>query len=920
MSDPTDTEAGATDVTKREGGEKSARHDVMPAYLDRGTPIGRYVVLERLGEGGMGVVYSAFDPELDRKVAVKLLQGKSGGDASQVSGDQAWLLREAQALARLSHPNVVSVHDVGTLPGDRVFVAMELVDGVTLRKWMKAEVRPWRDVLPVMIAAGQGLAAAHAAGLVHRDFKPDNVLVGHDGRVRVMDFGLAKVRPGIDSGPVPRISASELNIEAKSPLTDSLTVAGTVLGTPAYMAPELYAGGTADAASDQFSFGVALFEALFGARPFVKEQLVPTRPEPPKPKLPDGTKVPARIQRTVLRAIAIDPAQRFPSMAALLDELGNDPNAARRRTVLALGLGAVVLAGGGGVYIAVTRAAPEPCKGIDQRLAGVWDPALKQKVRAGFMATKRSYAAQAFAQVERSFDAYAQEWVATATDSCRATRVRRDQTEEVLSLRQLCLDQRLAELGALAQALVDPHPLILDKADKLARELEPLAACSNVAALRAPDQPTPEQRAQIEGPSKQLAEAKAQLIAGKYLPALVSSQKAVDTAVKLNYLPLLAEASAIRGAALVSTGNFVDGATAYTQAVWTGMRGKRDDVVAGAALANAMLAAEARGKPSEAMIWLELGEASARRVGLERVMGARFGMVRGLVAALAGDYPTAIAQHEKSFAAAERQFGKDNPALWADELLLATTLTRGLAYARALPHYEHARAVREKMVGPDHPDIALTLSNSGICYMHLGDYKKAREVYERALAIREKTYGKQSPLIVGTLINFAELIAKSDPATALPMIERALVLAKQLPGVEHPTYHEGATTYIDVLWRAGRAAEGRKVSEDTFAIERRVKSVTLPGTLTVRAELELAQRAWADAARFAEEAIKIFEEHSGENPELWRPLFALAAAKLGLGDRAAAKVVVERALAIAENAGIGDYHLAELRTLHARTK
>jgi serine/threonine protein kinase len=225
-------DAPPTEATKREGHLHSERSPKgQPEYLARGTLIGRYVIIEKLGEGGMGVVYSAYDPELDRKVAIKLLQARPGG--SESGGGQAWLLREAQALARLQHPNVVGVHDVGTLSGDRVFVAMELVEGKTLRKWLKGEQRSWREVIPVLVEAGKGLAAAHAAGLVHRDFKPDNVLVGDDGRVFVMDFGLARLRPGGDTGPVPRTSASDLQIEAKSPLTDSLTMVGSVIGTPA---------------------------------------------------------------------------------------------------------------------------------------------------------------------------------------------------------------------------------------------------------------------------------------------------------------------------------------------------------------------------------------------------------------------------------------------------------------------------------------------------------------------------------------------------------------------------------------------------------------------------------------------------------------------------------------------------------------
>ncbi len=328
---PTDRDSildGDAVATKRDGpGERGW------ARLSKGTLVDRYVVLEEIGAGGMGVVYAAYDPELDRKIAIKLLQH------GVITNDKAWLLREAQALARLSHPNVIAVHDVGSLPDDRVFVAMELVEGVTLRTWLERAPRRWREVLPVLRSAGAGLAAAHRAGLVHRDFKPDNVLVGEDGRVRVLDFGLARPRRDTDP-PMPR--DSDRTIEASSPLHATLTEAGAILGTPAYMAPELYSSTGADARSDQFAFGVALFEALYRMRPFDRGD---TGSEP---KQPPDVGVPPRIRATVLRAIAADPAARFATMDALLAELALDPAARRRRAIAAVA-GIIAL----GVTIAV---------------------------------------------------------------------------------------------------------------------------------------------------------------------------------------------------------------------------------------------------------------------------------------------------------------------------------------------------------------------------------------------------------------------------------------------------------------------------------------------------------------------------------------------------------------------------------------
>ena len=235
------------------------------ALLPRGATLGRYVILERLGEGGMGVVYSTYDPELNRRVALKLVRRVPG----RGSTEQARLLREGQALARLSHPNVVAVYDVG-VHDDRVFVAMELVEGETLRAWVARASRTWREILGVFVQAGRGLAAAHAAGIIHRDFKPDNVLVGADGRVRVADFGLAHeegaplVATGVVGGEVSSEGASSM----------SLTARGSLVGTPRYMSPEQIGRESLDARTDQFAFCASLWEALHGSPPFGSEDLL----------------------------------------------------------------------------------------------------------------------------------------------------------------------------------------------------------------------------------------------------------------------------------------------------------------------------------------------------------------------------------------------------------------------------------------------------------------------------------------------------------------------------------------------------------------------------------------------------------------------------------------------------------------------
>jgi hypothetical protein len=350
-----------------------------------GDTVGRYLVLGRLGAGGMGVVLSAYDPQLDRKVALKLLRA---GLELATGEARARLVREAQAIAQLSHPNVVAVHDVGTAASGEVYVAMELVDGETLTRWLDAAARPWREVLDLFLQAGRGLAAAHAVGLLHRDFKPDNVLVGGDGRVRVTDFGLARSligAPDKESAPRP--------LPAPGALHQSLTATGTVLGTPRYMAPEQLRGDDADARADQFSFCVALYEALYRRHPLrgdTAQHMIDAGERPLEP--PEGL-VPTWLGKALVRGLDPAPARRFPSMSALLGALA--PIAPPRRRWAALGIGAVLVAGGAALALVATPGAEPPSLPDGERSALVGQIAALQDERAKLLAAVAQQSASA---------------------------------------------------------------------------------------------------------------------------------------------------------------------------------------------------------------------------------------------------------------------------------------------------------------------------------------------------------------------------------------------------------------------------------------------------------------------------------------------------------------------------------------------
>ena len=318
--------------------------------------IGRFIVIDQLGAGAGGVVVSAYDPDLDRKVALKVLRPEHVYTGS-VGRARERLLREAKAVARVSHPNIITVHEVGSVE-DQVFVAMEYVDGGTLRDTLSLRRRDWRQVLDLLLPAARGLAAAHASNMVHRDFKPANVLVSQASRVVVTDFGLVSTTQDPDNGEGDSHAAT-------APRDPSLTDTGTTLGTPAYMAPEQHRGADVDARSDQFAFCVTLFEALYGERPFGGNTLLDLMKAKESGDVSavvrtGGSDVPSWLRQLVLRGLSADPSARYANMAELIGELESHRADRPRRGWIGLAALALVVPAAVIGYRSLTKSEPAP--------------------------------------------------------------------------------------------------------------------------------------------------------------------------------------------------------------------------------------------------------------------------------------------------------------------------------------------------------------------------------------------------------------------------------------------------------------------------------------------------------------------------------------------------------------------------------
>ncbi|MEM6990769.1 MAG: serine/threonine-protein kinase, partial [Myxococcota bacterium] len=384
-----------------------------------GTKIGRYVVLGAAGQGGMGLVLRAYDAKLQREVALKVVR------TERITPDaRARMIREARAMAQLSHPNVIAIYDVEEMDRAGVVVAMEYVPGQTLREWIEGD-HPWTEIVARFVAAGRGVEAAHRAGILHRDFKPANVLLGDDDRVRVMDFGLARSEQLLSddeaSDPDPE-RASSLEHDDPAALARELTQAGLVLGTPLYMAPEQHTGGQLTAATDQYAFCVSLWQGLAGTVPFAGKGVeLLDRKLAGEPVFPKHRRAPAALIRALQRGLEPGPADRFPTMAALPDAISIDPAAKRSRRLIVASIAAVVAGVGAAATMATSQ--PRPCTRAEQSLGDVWSAARREATAKAFEDLAAQYAAVAWTRIAPRLDTYAADWVAEHTDACEATHV-----------------------------------------------------------------------------------------------------------------------------------------------------------------------------------------------------------------------------------------------------------------------------------------------------------------------------------------------------------------------------------------------------------------------------------------------------------------------------------------------------------------
>jgi len=823
--------------------------------------LGRFRVIDRVGAGGMGVVYRAHDPTLERTIALKVLRG----DLAAPEG-RARLLREAKTMARVRHPNLVTVHEVGEEGAD-VFIAMEFVAGGTLGDWL-AEHRPsWAEVCDRLVAAGQGLAALHAKQLVHRDIKPDNVLVDADGQVMLADFGLARPLPRRQSD-TQSSSDGAAHRAAAGTGVGSLTHTGTLVGTPAYMAPEQWDGAPADARADQYSFCALFFEALFGVRPFAGDTAAQlyANLEADAPTIPEVARVgrvPRWLTAVVLRGLRFDPSLRYPSMDALLTDLQRRRRRPRRLGTVAL---AVVAAGGA---VGIGRLAPtpqaDPCESVSEAVDAVYGDERRAALQQAFAAADAAFAEASWEATDLRLSEYADALRRQRRQACVATRIRGERSAESFDVQMRCLDDRLDDLDALVELMAEADAKVVAHAVQATGELVPPTGCSDTQALT-DIYPAPEDIRAHEAwreARHKVARVKALSSAGMVQRAAVTAREASELAESIGHVPLQAETAYFEGTSAAGLGQFDTAVAQFERAFTLSIESNWAMYQAWSANGLVRVYGTARPDLDKGRTWAKITEAALKRLAADPRSEAAFHVnvanleIRGKNLAEARRHlEIAVAIHAR----------QDPPLVYglADTYgSLGVVATRQGKPEEALRHYDDARALYATNLGEAHPTLGKIHNNRGKVYFDMGKTREATEAYQLSLEIKQATLPAGHPSIGHAHNNLGEVAAEQgDHINAIAAFDRALT---QWSKLRQPNPYTG-----NAYWKRGVSLVALERDDDAkVALE-----AALPGLALAPADLPYARFALAQVLRrldpassqATEQAEQALKELAGEDP------------------------------------------------------
>ncbi len=923
--------------------------EVEPVVIRR---FGRYEVSRRLGAGGMSVVFLARDPKLDREVAIKVLQN---GDEVLEDQERSLLISEAKAMARLVHPNVVTVFDVGEHEG-ALFLALERVEGVDLRAWQDGgERRSWRDVVEAYVGAARGLEAAHAAGIIHRDFKPDNVLLGPDGVAKVMDFGLARVSESTKSRVAQSIGPEAISDE-------ELKNAGRMRlsGTPAYMAPERVRGRRGGPASDQFSFCVSLYESLCGRRPFMGESLVTlmtrisTGEREPRPADVD---VPVAVWRVVERGLRTDPSARFPSMSALREQLERCLVPPWRRHWVALVGGAVVLSAGVGA-LAYRSIEPEQCSEAVARIDEIWNDQVRERVSQSMMATGLSYAAATWERVDARVGRYGEQWTVGRRQTCEG------RLEDPKAARRAdCFEQQLLELQALVEVLATEDPEVVENALDVVAGLSEPARCDDDQWLTSgvPLPVDPMVREQVLALREGFERAWALVNAVKYESALALATEQLEQAEALEHGPSIAEARLLLGTAQDGLGEYEQARTLLLDAFAEATRADAPRLAAKAGVALMEVEGLRRSQHDEGRTWGRLAEGQIARLGdagarlsadrlfalatiekdegnldeaLRLVLEGRVlfeGAVpeddprrvealgdHSSILQARGEYAESIALNREALDRLEQTVGSEHPLVFQHLTVLGIALGRQGRFDEAVQVLGRAKDMSEALFGPDSPSVATALNNLSFVISRNGELDQAIALLERARAIRIAGVGAEHPRVAKIEMNLGIMyieLERYDEATAL--LEHALKVTEATVGPTNPAVAGILINLSLALLEQDRNREAIVQLERAETLIAEVLGedhVQMGFVMTNLAIARTSEELYEEAIDAATRGEAVLEAALGpRNPQMIEIVGTHGVALLELGRYGEAEAMLNRALTLAEELKVGGAGEVEIR-------
>ena len=901
--------------------------------------IGRFQLLKVLGEGGHGSVFEAYDEQLARSVALKVLNpGMLGADPE---GASRRLLREAQALAQLNHPHVVQVYDSGR-QGDRVWVAMELVRGASLRTWLRdidaGRAANGLQIFDKLRQAGRGLAAAHELGIVHRDFKPENVLVGDDGRVRVADFGLARASTEDEEGRTEE-SLSGADVVDEAPL-GSLTRTGQVLGTPRYMAPEQFGGATTQAC-DQFAFCVTAWEAMTGHYPYEGTNAVELLAAFTDEAIDQthAARLPRGMRKALMRGMSADPAARHPTIAALLEALGNPRRARARRRLAVLGAGAVVTAAAVGSLMSTSAS----CRRGGGIVADAWGPAQREQITAAFLATEVGFAESAAQRAVEGLESRASRWAELYDEACRINAGDDDAPD--YALQTGCLRKRLSEIRAAATVLGEADTTTVGNVVQVLGTVKDLDACGDLAVLRAEarqfegQEPPPE----VGAFDERLITAEARIAAGQVEKSLPELEVLLEEAEALGYAPILAAVEYVYGRLLAFSDPLAS--VEHLQNAFQ-FSLEAGDARTGALTAVSLAehygynqADEARGRQ-----WIAYARSLAKRLpvdGLEQDIQHLTGLLLrsesrfaealeamqaarklplepdrrvnvdetiGQLQLYLGHYSASVQTHDDLVAYTKSNFGDDHPN-YASALISAASADMATGNAqRARTRARQALAIMEASgIGLDSAHVGVATLDAGLIEAWVGDPREALDLLGKAEANLRHSLDPSTGIFADVTAQSAvALYAEGKLDKALSTVERALEEFEVVRGGDVPSTSYVHSARGEILLALGRSEdaeaafrhsrEGNVADEATGDLA--VDDVNIGAALTAQGKLEAAEPLIVDAIADLEE--RGFALHLGLG--YWR----LGQLRLAQGRFDDAEAQLQRALKESPRAGVSE--------------